>query len=170
MRMILLNKKYFLSLASVLFLFSCGPQKAATSSPSNITQKYAGMLGVEKKDVANIPLYRFIDNWVGTPYQYGGKTPKGVDCSGFVTILYREVYGKEIGGSSAAIYKQCKTIQTKNLKEGDLVFFRIDSKEVSHIGVYLQNDRFVHASTKAGVRIDRLDDPYYSKYIIGGGR
>ena len=72
-------------------------------------------------------------------------------------------------GSSASIYHQCSAISKDKLKEGDLVFFKIDSKEISHVGIYLQNNKFIHATTKAGVMIDDLNEEYYRKYFKGGG-
>ena len=68
------------------------------------------------------------------------------------------------------MYNQCKHISKQELQEGDLVFFRIDSKDISHVGIYLQNNKFVHATTKAGVMIDDLDEEYYKKYFISGGK
>ncbi len=153
--------------------FGCGTRRSVTSTSSSskgIEEKYAQTLGVSKSDISNKKLYSFIDEWDGVPYQYGGKTKKGVDCSGFTTILIRNVYDKEISGSSQSISKQCNSISKEKLKEGDLVFFKIDSKDVSHVGVYLQNNKFVHATTKAGVMINDLDETYYKKYFSGGGK
>lgn len=127
-------------------------------------------MGVSETDINNLALYQFIDEWYGTPYKYAGKSKSGVDCSGFTGILLREVFGKEVSGSSASIYNGCEKILKEELKEGDLVFFRIESKEISHVGVYLQNNRFVHASTVGGVMINDLQKEYYVKYFAGAGR
>jgi lipoprotein Spr len=137
---------------------------------NNIEKKYSKLLGVSKENISNKNLYAFIDSWYGTPYKYGGKTKKGIDCSGFTSILYKEVFEKKVGGPSSSIYSQCNQISKQELREGDLVFFKIDSKEVSHIGIYLQNNKFVHATTKAGVMINDLDEEYYKKYFWGAGR
>lgn len=135
-----------------------------------LEEKYSYLLGTAKENITNKKLYSFIEDWYGAPYQYGGKTKKGIDCSGFTSILFKQVFGKELSGSSSAIYNQCKRISKKELQEGDLVFFKIDSKEVSHVGIYLQNHKFVHATTKAGVRIDNVNDEYYRKYFWAVGR
>lgn len=135
----------------------------------NIEKKYALLLEVNAEKITNKSLYSFIDDWYGVPYQYAGKTKNGVDCSGFTTILLKEIYGKQLSGSSLSIYKQCTPIPKGHLQEGDLVFFKIDSKEISHVGIYLQNNKFVHATTKAGVKINDLDEEYYKKYFWGGG-
>jgi lipoprotein Spr len=162
-------------LIAPFLLASCGaPRKVAEGSGDaagrQLLGKYSSLLGVEEKQISDVRLYRFIDEWYGTPYKYAGKTKSGVDCSGFSSALYREVYGKNISGSASGIYEQCRVISQGKLHEGDLVFFKIESGKVSHVGVYLQNNKFVHASTKKGVVISDLDEPYYKKYFYKGGR
>lgn len=179
-----LGRNSTLTIVLVLFtwiLVSCHTQKHTTETDkeeknvsSEKNQKlesiYAERLGVKPSEIRNNNLYAFIDNWYGVPYQYGGKSKKGIDCSGFVATLYKEVYKKDISGSSESIYEKCSTVSAKDLKEGDLVFFKIDQNRISHIGVYLQNNKFVHASTKKGVMIDDLNEPYYKKYFYKGGK
>ncbi len=161
---------YVFILAAV-FLTSCAAKKNTTAaSYKSIEEKYAHQLGVGKESISNKKLYSFIDEWEGVKYTYGGKSKKGVDCSGFTSILFKEVFSRELSGSSAAIYGQCEKITREELKEGNLVFFRIETKEISHVGVYLQNNKFVHATTKAGVMIDDLNSEYYKKYFTGAGR
>jgi len=178
------------ALALLAFLGSCRNGRSAASSvpkekenaaaenkkPSKdpkaaeIKEKYAAQLGVSEKQIGNVALYKFIDEWYGTPYQYGGKTKKGIDCSGFTTALYLEVFKMSIVGSSASLYTMCEPMKTDELKEGDLVFFKISGNKISHVGVYLQNNKFVHATTKRGVMINDLDEAYYKKYFYKGGR
>jgi murein DD-endopeptidase / murein LD-carboxypeptidase len=141
-----------------------------TSSSKKLEQKYASILGVNENKISNILLYSFIDDWYGVPYKYGGNTKKGIDCSNFAATLYNNIYTKKLDGSSASIFNQCKVISKNDLKEGDLLFFKIDNENISHIGVYLQNNKFVHATTKKGVMIDDLDEPYYKKYFFKAGR
>jgi lipoprotein Spr len=111
---------------------------------------------------------------MGTPYRYGGSNRRGIDCSGFAAMLYREVYGKPLAASSAGMLKyNCRKVRRSALREGDLVFFRTDrgnKKEPNHVGVYLKNDKFVHASTSSGVRVSSLSEPYYLRSWITGGR
>ena len=144
--------------------------KTAESAPKKIETKYATVLHVENEKIDNPRLYSFIDEWYDTPYKYGGHTKKGIDCSNFASVLYSQVYHKSLTGSSASICKQCTAVLKNNLAEGDLVFFKIDKAEVSHVGVYLQNNKFVHATTKKGVMIDDLNEPYYKKYYYTGGK
>jgi len=161
----------YLLLIIVIAVSSCGIKRSTTNtSHKSIEEKYAHLLGVSKENISNKKLYAFIDEWLRTPYKYGGKTKKGVDCSGVTTIIYKEVFGKEIIGSSSSMYNQCSAISKEKLQEGDLVFFKIDAKEISHVGIYLQNNKFVHATTKAGVMIDDLNEEYYRKYFEGGGK
>jgi murein DD-endopeptidase / murein LD-carboxypeptidase len=140
------------------------------SSSKKIENKYAQLLGVSEKEIDNLKLYSFIDEWYGVPYKYGGKDKKGIDCSNFASNLYDHIYNKSLSGSSASIFNQCKTITLKDLKEGDLLFFKIEKESISHIGVYLQNNKFVHATTKKGVMIDDLNEVYYKKYFYKAGR
>jgi lipoprotein Spr len=99
---------------------------------------------------------------------------RGVDCSGFAGTLYREVYKEPFSGSSADILKyNCKKVKRSSLREGDLVFFRTSGnkkKIPNHMGVYLKNGRFVHASSSKGVTISSLSEPYYLRTWLTGGR
>ncbi len=140
------------------------------SSKKKIQIKYSEQLGVQKENITNIELYSFIDEWMGVPYKYGGKTKEGVDCSDLTVILCKTVYNKTIEVPSSKIYSQCKPIDLKEIQEGDLVFFKIDGDKISHVGVYLQNNKFVHATTKKGVMINDLNEPYYKKYFYKAAR
>ena len=170
----------FLFLSSLIIsISSCKSHKDSTSDNNSSTnsskskkvkEKYATILKVDESKIDNVKLYSFIDEWYGVPYKYGGKTKSGIDCSNFTSTLYSNIYSKTISGSSSSIFEQCKTISKSNLEEGDLVFFKIEGDKISHIGVYLQNNKFVHATTKKGVMIDDLDEAYYKKYFYKAGR
>lgn len=120
----------------------------------------------------NHKLYIESASWIGTPYRAGGTSKKGADCSGLTSQLYKSVYRKQLPRSSREQKEASKTVAKRNLKEGDLVFFSTDRsrKKVSHVGVYLKNGKFIHASTSLGVIINSLDEPYYIANWIGGGR
>ncbi len=143
---------------------------SSSTKSKKIQSKYAQILSVDENKIGNIKLYSFIDEWYGVPYKYGGKNKSGIDCSNFTSTLYNAVYNKPLIGSSSSIFEQCKSVSKNNLEEGDFVFFKIDGDKISHIGVYLQNNKFVHATTKKGVMIDDIDEPYYKKYFYKGGR
>ncbi|GAA0559486.1 C40 family peptidase [Chitinophaga japonensis] len=133
--------------------------------------KYAQLLDVAVEEVRNARLYHFIEDWWGTPYRYGGKSKQGIDCSAFVNTLMSAVFRQNLMGSSYQMYEHVKKLRSRNeLREGDLVFFSIGRKRVSHVGVYLENDRFVHASTSSGVMISDLNETYWRRYYTGAGR
>lgn len=134
-----------------------------------IKKKYAAELGVKENDLINGALYEFIDEWLGVPYKYAGNDKNGVDCSGFVNSIYKNVFKKQLSRSATDIVKECDIIDKDKLIEGDLVFFDISSKN-SHVGVYLTNNKFVHASTSKGVIISDLTQSYYLKYWGRAGR
>ncbi len=135
-----------------------------------IVAKYASKLGVSKKDITNPELYNFIDAWYGVPYKYAGRTHSGVDCSDFASLLFQNIYNITVTGNVTDIYKRCKPIKQSELQEGDLIFFKINSRSPSHVAIYLQNRKFVHASVHSGVVIDDLGEDYYKRYYWGAGR
>ncbi|MCB9174407.1 MAG: C40 family peptidase [Flavobacteriales bacterium] len=116
-------------------------------------------------------LYTVAYQWAETPYNYAGKSKKGIDCSGLVKKLYEKVYNMQLQGGSRDIYQQVIPIKNReDLIEGDLVFFKIYKNQISHVGLYLQDGNFIHASTRSGVIISNLNEDYYNKYYFSGGR
>ena len=132
--------------------------------------KYAQLLDIPVEKVTNLQLYGFIEDWYGTPYRLGGKNKDGIDCSAFSNTLLSSVFRANSSGTSSQLYQKAKKLNNGEMREGDLVFFKIGQNTVSHVGVYLTNDRFVHASTSSGVMISDLNEPYWKKYYAGGGR
>jgi lipoprotein Spr len=118
---------------------------------------------------SNMKLFNFVYDWIGTPYRFGGNTKKGVDCSAFTKQLYSQVFNLDIKRNSRDIFSMVSPIKKDDLKEGDLVFFKIHSRSISHIGIYLGNNRFAHASLR-GVAINSLDEAYWTRYFYKGGR
>ena len=131
--------------------------------------KYAILLNLPIETALNFRMLEFIDEWYGTPYRYGGTSKKGVDCSAFVNFFMSAVYGLDIPRNSKEQYGTAKKIRKKQLEEGDLVFFNTRGG-VSHVGVYLGHNKFVHASTSSGVTISDLDEEYYDRRYVGSGR
>lgn len=143
------------------------------SSNSSLA-KACKKLGVSQSKVNNKNLYIVSAQWIGTSYKYGGMSASGVDCSGLTNIIVKKVYGKSLSRSSAGIYSNdVNKIGKSKIKEGDLVFFRTDGKKSStpnHVGIYLNDDKFIHASTSKGVIVSSMSQQYYVTNYIGAGR
>ncbi|MET0786204.1 MAG: C40 family peptidase [Paenisporosarcina sp.] len=103
---------------------------------------------------------------MGTKYVWGGTSPKGFDCSGFIGYVYKK-NGVSLPRTTASMKTVGTSISKKNLKAGDLVFFNTSGKGVSHAGIYIGKGKFVHSSSSKGVSVAKLNDPYYwgSKYM-----
>jgi cell wall-associated NlpC family hydrolase len=135
--------------------------------------KYAILLDMPVETINDNKLLELIESWYGTKYKYGGETRQGVDCSGFARAFMSSYYDITLTRSSADQYKQCTTkVKKKKLKQGDLVFFKTKGSRggITHVGIYLCNNKFVHAATSTGVMISDLDEDYYKARFVGGGR
>jgi len=130
--------------------------------------KYSQLLSTDAEQVQNIPLYQNIDDWYGTRYKMGGTSKDGIDCSAFVQTIFISAFGISLPRTARDQYKSTSRISRTQLKEGDLLFFNTRGG-VSHVGIYLQNNKFVHAST-SGVMISDMFEPYYVKHFIAAGR
>ncbi len=126
--------------------------------------------GIELTEKDNPDLYAAIDTWYGTPYKYGGCTTDGVDCSCFVGNVFKSVYGVTLHRVAADIQKDVKLIGRNQLREGDVVFFTNSNGKVSHVGIYLKDDMFVHSSTSRGVMVSKLSNTYWNSHFYKGGR
>jgi cell wall-associated NlpC family hydrolase len=135
---------------------------------SNIQLKYALLLDVEVEQALNLDLFKVLDEWIGTRYRLGGTTKDGIDCSALMQILFTGLYGISLPRTAREQYEFSRKLSRAQLKEGDLVFFNTIGG-VSHVGMYLQNNKFIHAST-GGVTISDLYDEYWMKKFIGVGR
>lgn len=117
------------------------------------------------------PLFTEVNSWMGTPYGYGLKEKsKGTDCSGFTQEIYRTVYRTALGRSAEAQAAESMEIRKEDLQPGDLVFFKIQGNRISHVGLYLGNQKFVHATVGAGVMVNDLNEKYYAERYARSGR
>jgi lipoprotein Spr len=133
--------------------------------------KYSIQMDIAVEEISNIPLLQKIDEWWGTPYVLGGSSKRGVDCSYFTLDVMNAIYNTNLKRTAAEQYTQSEKIDWSDLKEGDLIFFKTDgSRSISHVGIYMTNNKFAHASTSQGVTISDLSEPYWQKRLYSLGR
>lgn len=142
--------------------------------PENDKVYFAKKLGVDKNEILNGKLYSFIKEWEGTKYVYGGETKAGIDCSALMQHLFRSVYNCVLPRTAEQMGLDEKFHlfkSTKHLKEGDLVFFRInDERIITHVGIYLKNNKFFNANLTGGASISDLKNDYWKKFYVVSGR
>ena len=160
--------KLILILTGLIFILS----SCRTSAPRLDYQALARasiLLGVDINMEDDHKLYLESAEWIGVPYRGGGNSKRGTDCSG---LTYRKVYRMQVPRNSEDLRKESTKVAKRNLREGDLVFFSSSrsKKKVAHVGIYLKNGKFIHASTSKGVIVSRLSEDYYTRHWISGGR
>lgn len=159
---------------------STSDDKPSTEKKKPIAQEAHGLVSDEwarldiklgKKD--NKKLYKELKRWLGTPYVYAAHTcGEGIDCSGMVMEVYLKIYNIKVHRNSAKMLEEnCRVIDLDDLKEGDLVFFCTNGdSRVSHVGIYLKDNKFVHASSSRGVCVDDLRQNYYATHFYAAAR
>ena len=157
-----------------------GGSISATDKKKPIPQSCHGLVSDEwaRLDIKlgrhdNKKLYKELKRWLGTPYAYAEHTcGEGTDCSGLVMEVFLEVYGVKVHRNSAKMLEEnCRIIDLDDLREGDLVFFCTNGDDrVSHVGIYLKESKFVHASSSRGVAVDDLRQNYYATHFHAAGR
>jgi hypothetical protein len=126
--------------------------------------------GIYFNEFSDARLYNAIYPFMGMPHRTrsGGRGP---DCSGLVKKVFSEAYGEVIKGSSRDMFRNSSIIELEELIESDLVFFTIGgSTQINHVGIYLNNGKFVHSSSSYGVVISDLSEDYYRKTFFKAGR
>ena len=162
--MIKIKPQYYILFFALLMtvLASCGSRKY--TPPTKGARAADAMSNLQSKQ-----LYNFITSWSGVKYKLGGLDKSGIDCSGFSLLLQRDIYGKTLPRRSIDQASAVKNRSVGNLKEGDLIFFSFGGSRVDHVGVYLNGDFFVHASTTRGVVVDDLTLPVYQRAMVKTG-
>lgn len=162
---------YIVVLAALAFsLSSC--RSSAPHLNYKALAKASVRLGIDIDKEDNHKLYIASAEWIGVPYRMGGNSQRGTDCSGLVSQLYKRVYNIGLARSTSGQLKESNKVARKKLREGDLVFFtsRASRKKVAHVGIYLKDGKFVHASTTQGVIVSALSEKYYKQHWLCGGR
>lgn len=123
------------------------------------------------ENIQGARIIEFAAGYLGTPYAYGGQSPRGFDCSGFSSYIYKQ-FGYSLPRTAAGQYTLGTAIERSNLEAGDLVFFACSRSGIDHVGIYCDNNRFIHSSSprSGGVIYSSLSEGYYAKYYIGAKR
>lgn len=147
-------------------------EKTKPSAPVSIDEAWKN-LDIKLSRGDNRELYAELKSWLGTPYKYAGmEKGVGTDCSGLTMQVYLKVYKKKIDRNSSRQFTQnCTKISREDLQEGDLVFFNNgQGGGINHVGIYLKEGYFVHASSSRGVMVNNLSQRYYNSHYYCGGR
>ena len=150
-------------LAAFILMAGC----AGPSRPVRVTTPKQSHPPVAKESTADTNmekrLRREYKRWQGTEHRLGGSGHRGIDCSGFVKAIYKDVFNIYLPRTTKAQVRQGRAVSYENLRAGDLVFFRPPSYP-RHVGIYLGGSEFVHASKNKGVTVSRIDQVYWGKY------
>lgn len=143
----------------------------ASSATAEGTPRYSSAGRSSGGAVDAGPLKKILDSWLGTPYRWGGMTRGGVDCSGLVGLVFRELKDVALPRMASDMIDLGRPVETDDLRPGDVVFFRWSFfGRVDHVGIYTGEGRFIHASSRLGVIESGLNDAYYSSHLIAGRR
>lgn len=138
-----------LALSALLIVAPFAGQTEAAGKTTNITKTATSLSGIK--------------------YRYGGTTRAGFDCSGYVGYVFKK-NGLKVARTSKGMFASGRAVKKASLRNGDLVFFNTTGRGVSHVGIYVGNGKFAHASTSKGVRVDRVNDTYWGKRYMGAKR
>jgi probable lipoprotein NlpC len=146
--------------AMLLIAVSCTTKKMQAANASHATQPAHR---AAKADVVEKRILDEYKQWRGTRHKMGGSGSTGIDCSGFVKAIYREAFNIDLPRTTKAQVKLGKPISFTQLQPGDLVFFKPPTY-ARHVGIFLSQSKFVHASKSQGVIVSKIDADYWGKY------
>jgi hypothetical protein len=155
----------FLFLLSALSLSPSADTFASPSAENLSLQSGAGKTVCSMKN-----FFSDVKQFFGIRYRFGGQTPAGFDCSGFVRFMYDRVFSTKLPRTSIEMSTIGKKVERSELKPGDLVFFQTRGNRISHVGIFVGNDTFVHSSVSKGITEDKLQQNYYDKRFAGAVR
>ncbi|MGL4996199.1 MAG: C40 family peptidase [Deefgea sp.] len=159
-------KTTLVGLLLVLVMVGCTSTKTSTTKPAKPIPSLANI----KADGAGREIIMYALGLLETNYQFGGTNPEaGLDCSGLVLLVYKNAVGVSLPRSAAEIAAVARPIPKDQMQAGDLVFFKTTSRSFSHVGIYLGDNKFIHApSTNGKVRIESLANSYFAPRFEGG--
>lgn len=163
-RFLFIAPQWRLLLLSLLTILSgCGTTPPVQSTATDWAQfpQPANDVFYYDEIQAMLLLYQQHEVWQGTPYRIGGVSRSGIDCSAFVQVTFRDLFGMDLPRTTEQQARIGQRINRKQLQPGDLVFFR----NGRHVGIYLENDKFLHASTSQGVMISNMSNTYWSRHF-----
>lgn len=145
------------------------PPQHAIGNQFPVTDPGNGFVDISKKAAEVVKEAR---RWLGTKYTYGGHSRKGTDCSGLVMEVYRSACGMKLPRTTVDQRARCVDINKKNLKPGDLLFFKSNKNgnRISHVGLYIGKGEMIHASSSRGVIVSNIHDKYYINHYHSAGR
>lgn len=172
--------------ATVLTLMSCGSNKRVSrpglpsrTPVAEITLEdliggsaVGGRVSEVELSTRSRAVVEAANKWLGTPYKYGGDSRRGVDCSALVMNVYKEALGMKIPRTSRSQREFVTDVPRRSLQPGDLVFFSSGKNRngVSHVGLFIGGDRFIHASSSRGVVVSKLSEKYFVAHYHSSGR
>jgi hypothetical protein len=157
-----LFKAVYLNFFITIFITACSSRTSIPQYGDSSRSAFKAGGAMIKEELLSSLLDNEYRNWKGVPYRFGGTTKKGVDCSGFVQAVYKNSFQINIVRNTEEQAKSGLFVNRNALKVGDLVFFKTRWK-VRHVGIYLGDNQFVHASTSKGVVISSLNNVYWKK-------
>ncbi|MDR2555561.1 MAG: C40 family peptidase [Fibromonadaceae bacterium] len=169
-----MTHKWLIIIASIgIFSIACAPLRPLGPDMNLSARTAAAQKWIDSRNITGISEW---DNvllpWLGTPYKYGGNTKRGTDCSGFVSSVYMEKERMSVPRTTKDGFKNGKSVDRSSLVVGDLVFFSREGRgnKVNHVGIYVGDGNFMHASTSLGVTITPLDDSHWKTLYLGARR
>ena len=154
-------RRLLISFIMAMYLFGCAISPSG-SSRAAITTYLPKSVDLTSAPIVKKLLYSQLKEWRRTKYKLGGLTKKGIDCSGLVYVTFRTKFGIKLPRTTEFQVKVGKGINKYQLRPGDLVFFKT-GVFTRHVGIYIENNKFIHASTSKGVTLSSLDNYYWSK-------
>ncbi|MDE5870233.1 MAG: C40 family peptidase [Muribaculaceae bacterium] len=154
-----------------MLLVSCHTSKS--NKTPDYRKKEETVIHIQGKNKRGKKVVEEALEWIGTPYQYAkAEKGAGTDCSGLVMMSYLEATGLKLPRNSAKQAEFCKKISSSDVQIGDLCFFATgkDPNRISHVGIMIDNETFIHASSKKGVITTKINSPYYVRTFIQFGR